>query len=113
MIGLAGSFQGVVSLHCTLDQARSYTARMLGSAPEEVTDRDEICDALGEVVNMIAGSIKTTLSDRNNIALALPTVIIAEKPDNHAKGSVGFVVPFEDSAGLFHMELVVPASVND
>lgn len=112
LIGLAGDFTGCVSMHCTAVQAREFTARLIGMEASEVTADEDVRDAVGEIVNMIAGSVKTVLAQEGTCEIALPTVAINEKPDFHlsVKSKTGTVVPFEDPSGTFHVEIVVEDS---
>ena len=60
MVGLAGSYNGMVCLHAPLRQGLAITAGMLGVGVCEFNE--DVRDALGEVANMIAGSFKQHLS---------------------------------------------------
>lgn len=106
LIGLAGEVAGYVSIHCTGKQAAAFTARLLGMEAEEVLSQDEVRDAVGELVNMIAGSVKTGLSSHGKVEIALPTVVMTPKPDMRVKDCCGLAVPFEDESGVFYVELV-------
>ncbi len=99
--------RGYVSLNCSLEQGRAFTARLLGVEPETVTDREEVKDAVGEIVNMIAGNAKDVLSEKGHVEIALPTVCLSVDPNISVKGSTGVVVPFEDPTGVFCIELIV------
>lgn len=109
-IGLAGGLAGYVSLHCELAQAREFTARLLGSTSDDSISTDEICDAVGELVNMIAGGVKTALSGEHPVEITLPTVVMTPKPDMRVKSGKGVVVPFEDPSGSFLVELTLEES---
>jgi chemotaxis protein CheX len=78
MVGLAGTYNGLVSLHAPQQQALAITAGMLG---QEVTEfDDDVRDALGEVANMIAGSFKHHLSNGGaDIRLSTPSVITGKE----------------------------------
>ena len=78
MVGLAGTYNGRVSLHAPLNLAMDFTARMLGI---DVTEfNDDVCDALGEIDNMIAGSFKQHLSRGGaDIKLSTPSVITGKE----------------------------------
>ena len=55
-IQIDGAWAGTVVLHCSLELARKLTATMFGS--EQVEDA-EICDAIGELTNLVAGGIQS------------------------------------------------------
>jgi chemotaxis protein CheX len=60
-VGFAGHRNGVVSLHSSIECATQIAAAMLGLTPSEV--QGEMPDAMGEVVNMIAGSLRTRMAE--------------------------------------------------
>ena len=74
MVGLAGTYNGLVSVHIPWPQAIAFTSLMLGM---EVTEIDaDVNDAMGEIANMIAGSFKQHLSKGgSDIQLSTPSVI--------------------------------------
>jgi chemotaxis protein CheX len=74
MVGLAGSYNGLVSVHIPWALAISFTSLMLGM---EVTDiDDDVNDAMGEIANMVAGSFKQHLSKGgSDIQLSTPSVV--------------------------------------
>ncbi|HEY4745814.1 MAG TPA: chemotaxis protein CheX [Desulfuromonadaceae bacterium] len=74
MVGLAGTYNGVVSLHAPLRQALAMTTGMLGVQVTEFNE--DVCDAVGEIANMVAGSFKQHLSrGGSDIRLSTPSVI--------------------------------------
>lgn len=74
LVGLAGTYNGMVSLHMPSTVAMNAASRMLGM---EVTALDDdLKDAVGEIANMIAGSVKQQLSQGGlDIQLSMPSVI--------------------------------------
>lgn len=74
MVGLAGTYNGLVSVHIPWPLAISLTSLMLGMEVTEIDD--DVNDAMGEVANMIAGSFKQHLSKGgSDIHLSTPSVI--------------------------------------
>jgi len=74
MVGLAGTYNGLVSLHLPWSLATSLTSLMLGMEVTEIDD--DVNDAMGEVANMIAGSFKQHLSKGgSDIHLSTPSVV--------------------------------------
>src|SRR5450432_1376057 len=59
MVGLAGTYNGLVSVHIPWPLAISFTSLMLGMEVAEIDD--DVNDAMGEIANMIAGSYKQHL----------------------------------------------------
>lgn len=78
LVGLAGSYSGVVSLHLPDILARDFTAKMLRvTAPE--SNRD-IHDAIGELVTMIAGSFKYHLEKGGSkLSLSTPSIFTGKE----------------------------------
>jgi chemotaxis protein CheX len=74
MVGLAGQICGVVTVRCTAQAAALMASNMLGV--DAKTLEPEICDAVGELCNMIAGDFKHKLADMaEDCMLSVPTVI--------------------------------------
>ena len=74
MVGLAGSYSGLVSIHVPWPLALSFTSLMLGMEVTEIDD--DVNDAMGEIANMIAGSFKQHLSKGgSDIQLSTPSVV--------------------------------------
>lgn len=74
LVGLAGTFNGLVSLHMPSSLANRATGCMLGMEITEIND--DVNDAMGEIANMIAGSFKQHLSKSGlDIHLSTPSVV--------------------------------------
>jgi len=74
MVGMAGSFSGLVSVHTPQNLALQITSSMLGMEVSEVDD--DVRDALGEIANMIAGSFKLHLTRGGaDIRISTPSVV--------------------------------------
>lgn len=74
MVGLAGTYNGLVSVHIPWPLAIRFTSLMLGMEVTEIDD--DVNDAMGEVANMIAGSFKQHLSKGgSDIHLSTPSVV--------------------------------------
>lgn len=70
-VQITGAWEGAVRVDCSTSLARLATSRFLGVTPDEV-DIDQIRDAMGELANMSAGSVKPLLPPP--CQLSLPTV---------------------------------------
>jgi chemotaxis protein CheX len=78
MVGFAGTYNGLVSLHVSNDLAKKITAGMLDQANEPT--EEEVEDALGELTNILAGSFKQHLAKGSlDIRLAIPSVVSGKK----------------------------------
>lgn len=106
MIGLAGDLKGFLALYCPAVVATSITSSMLG---QEVHELDEdVRDALGEVVNMIAGGVKSGLAETGrNTVVAVPTTIVGTRVQMRGQaGATRCMVPFATATGTFVVELM-------
>ena len=69
VVVLDGDFEGAVQIGCGRDVALRITQLMFATSDEPSSG--DISDALGEVSNMIAGNLKTTLPGHNSIGLPI------------------------------------------
>ena len=68
----AGAWKGAVQLELESALAYRVTAHLMSAPVPERVDSD-VCDAIGEVVNMIAGNLKSTLP--GDAAMSMPVVV--------------------------------------
>jgi chemotaxis protein CheX len=77
MVGLAGTYTGILSVHCQQAFALRITSNMLGMDVEEIGE--DVNDALGEIANMLGGHVKQVFSKGGlDLNLSIPTVITGE-----------------------------------
>lgn len=75
MIGLGGGIRGLLALHCPATVAKAITGTFLGMEVDELND--DVKDAIGEIVNMVAGNLKVSYAKIDiNVELAIPTSIV-------------------------------------
>lgn len=75
MIGLAGNCNGMLYMHIPAALAKYLCASMLATSRDCVSDYD-ICDALGELVNMIGGSYKGGIAlGGHESHLSIPSIV--------------------------------------
>ena len=67
-----GDATGIVNIQVSDEFSRIMAASMLGMAPEEIEGLEEIIDLLGELSNIVGGSLKSALTDAG-LACALST----------------------------------------
>ena len=104
-LGLGGDIKGMLAVHCSEEAAKTITSALLGM---DVADLDEdVQDAVGEIANMIAGSVKITFAKFDqDIQLAIPTTIIGEGYRvSGFTGAESVRVPFKISNEDFSIEL--------
>lgn len=75
-VGFIGVMTGVVYIYSTAAFARTMTARMLGMSEPEVEGDEMVNDAIGELANMIVGSLKSNLVERGfSCVLTIPSIV--------------------------------------
>ncbi len=86
VIGLAGQANGSVVISMPEDLALTVVSKFMGEECTEVND--EVIDAVGEIINMIAGSTKKVFSEKGlRFKISIPNVIVGKghkinKPSN-------------------------------
>jgi len=105
LLGLAGDLRGSLALHWPLRVANDITGRLLG-APDDYPE-NEIADATAEMINMIAGGIKTAFgSEGKALELSVPTTVSGRSfAVRSSRSAAHLVVPFQVEAGAFWVEL--------
>lgn len=107
MVGLAGSACGVLTVCCSDRTATAVAKSMLGA--ETVRTQDDVCDALGELCNMIAGNFKNKLSGVDGTCLlSVPTVITGGEYSFHSLadgGALETIMLFEGKPVIVRLDL--------
>lgn len=105
IIGLAGEATGSVALTFPENLARRIYANLVGEEASGLTE--EVCDAIGELANMVAGGAKAELSQQGcNFQIAIPTIVVGEGHtiDHRGQGPC-LVVPFTLDGEVFWLEV--------
>lgn len=75
-ITFKGGLEGCVGICCSSACAKSVAANMLGMEPGAELSESEVCDAIGEVTNMIMGSFKTRIIESvGDVQVSIPSVV--------------------------------------
>ena len=86
-IGMAGRINGTLHMHYSSELACAITERMMGSPPAG-THAPEVADVVGELSNMVCGTIKRHAAQRGYDAFqSLPTVLRGEHIMIEGKGA--------------------------
>ena len=102
------AFTGSITLCFRGEVFLKIYENMVGEKHDTISP--EIEDAAGELLNMIFGHAKAFLNDNKGYSLekALPTILSGEKLRlRHKSNSSVIVLPFESTAGNFHIEVLV------
>jgi chemotaxis protein CheX len=107
MVGFAGIYSGVISIHCPVSLALQITSSMLGMECSEVNE--DLNDAIGEIANMLGGSVKQVLSKGGmDVKLSIPTVISGEDYTVNSLSDIDCVViPFSVEGSRFLVGLTL------
>jgi chemotaxis protein CheX len=77
-ISFAGNIEGCFDFRCDIACAKAVAAGMLGmDSVDELADEDAN-DAMGEIVNMVMGSIKAGDETFSQVQVSIPTVIVGK-----------------------------------
>jgi chemotaxis protein CheX len=75
-ITFKGSLEGCLCIKCTIPCTQAIAMNMLGLETSEDISEEDISDAIGEVCNMVMGSLKKRMIDTvGNLDLSIPSVI--------------------------------------
>lgn len=106
LIGLAGTYKGVLAIHMPNVVALAVTSSFLGMDVEEINA--DVEDAIGELANMLGGNVKTILSENGrDINLSLPSTISGREYNFQLASEAAdrTVISFDADSGRFHVEL--------
>jgi chemotaxis protein CheX len=112
IIGLSGHTVGTCAVSMPQALAIEVIGRLIGGVPESGIENTELCDGVGEIINMIAGSAKSILSSTpHHFDITLPTIICGP---NHEffqrKGADCVSFLFEtDTRAFFTLDVCVAA----
>jgi chemotaxis protein CheX len=76
VIGLTGEARGAVVISMKTSLVLRLTDTLTGTVHNEIDD--EVVDAVGEIVNIIAGNAKKGLEEAFKLVISLPTIIQGE-----------------------------------
>ncbi len=75
-ITFKGDISGCLAIYCNFACAKVIGANMLGMDPNEEIGRDDVYDAIGEVTNMVMGSVKSQIQDSmGDLQVSIPMII--------------------------------------
>jgi chemotaxis protein CheX len=104
IVGMAGASKGMLAIHIPASTALVITSSFLMMEVTEVDD--DVKDAIGELANMVAGSIKADLTEQGQeFKLSIPSVVCgAEYQIDCLADSDGVSMPFSIEGGEFLVE---------
>ena len=107
IIGLAGSIKGMLAIHLPDKAALAITTAFLGMEVEEIDE--DVCDAIGELANMLGGSMKAILDPGGSkVQISMPSAIHGEEYAVDCLADAESVtVPFAFNGQTFMVELQI------
>jgi chemotaxis protein CheX len=85
VVGFAGSMRGTCSIRIGGKATLAVATAMMGGMAPEADDQASLCDAVGELCNMVAGGWKNRVSEQAALcSLAPPTVISGNHYNVHS-----------------------------
>ena len=73
IIGLTGEARGAVVISMKQDLAIKITSILTGMEYDKLDD--DVVDAVGELINIIAGNVKQELEEAFRLVISLPTIV--------------------------------------
>jgi chemotaxis protein CheX len=79
-ITFKGLIDGCLGVSCNVNCAKNIARNMLGMDAGEEVGQEEIADTMGEVANMVLGSVKARLMDAvGDVQVSIPTVVTGKE----------------------------------
>jgi len=105
VIGLSGTVRGAVLMTMEVETGCEVVSKFLGEEIKEVNA--DLMDAVGEILNIIAGAAAAKLEGK--VDLALPTVLVGQGQQVHSKHSSPWVIiPMKfPNGGKFNIEVTM------
>ena len=110
VIGFTGEARGAVVISMKQEMAIRVTTALTGA--EYTTVDNDVVDAVGELINIIAGNVKQGLEDAFRLVISLPTIVRGKDhslvwPDSKARV---ICIPFAASdVDIFNLSIALEA----
>lgn len=103
VIGVTGKVAGTIVVSMSESAALGVLDRMVGIKAPEINT--EVCDAVGELTNMIAGSAKAQL-ERLELSISIPNIVSGKNHNVHYPSNVQPIcIVFDSEIGPFAIEV--------
>ena len=112
VIGLTGEINGSFSISFPEKSILTIYSNMFGEEIKEVGE--EICDAAGEIANIISGHARQKLEEiGKSLKAAIPSVVMGKNHIiEHYSNSPSVAVPFKNDSGQFTIEICFEEKLN-
>jgi chemotaxis protein CheX len=107
VIGLSGAVKGAVIISLKKGLAIKFTDLLTATTRTEI-DAD-VVDAIGEIVNIIAGNVKPKIPNGDRIVISIPTVIKGKEHSVAWPGKQARIlcIPFMVFDDMFHLMVAI------
>ena len=107
IIGISDGISGFLALHVSSEDACKIASAMLGDSYQEVDDI--VFDAIGELANMVGGSLKKYSSRYGEpFKISVPTIVRGNDYETHvAKDAQKSTFSVRAISVCFHVQLVI------
>lgn len=116
-VGFIGDMTGVVYIYASSTYANKMTAVMLEMPESEVQGDEMVNDAMGELANMIVGTVKAALVEKGrSCVLTIPSIVRGSNISIEAISSATRRVlcfRFEDTHNLVVELMIKPPEANE
>ena len=106
IIGFGGKISGNISIHLSPDNACKLASNMLGM---EITEMDDIvADAIGEMVNMLAGGMKKYACKHEDLfKISVPSIVYGSDYSTHSpKDSDRLLIGIKTGSSTYSIQLI-------
>ncbi len=112
VIGLVGDLSGLIGITFPEKLAFVIVNRMIGEEIDAINSTVE--DAIGEIINIIAGNAKSNLKEKNyDLNMSLPSVIVGEDHSITSPVAIpSFLIGFEAENFSFWLEVCLKTENN-
>ncbi|MBN2309145.1 MAG: chemotaxis protein CheX [Candidatus Hydrogenedentes bacterium] len=113
LIGFSGRVKGTAALAFPVETSSAMITQLIGPGPH---DDETVSDAIGELVNIVAGAAKAKISEAIGevLELSLPLVIRGDDYDVFSpSNAVWLEIPFTSGLGALTLQLSFDASLRN
>ncbi len=104
LIGLSGDAHGLSAISCSAAVAKRMIEEFTGESVEEI-DADTL-DAMGEIINIIAGAAKADIPDLS-LSISLPSVVSGTDSIVHFPKGVPYLAVSFDAENIGEFQMII------
>lgn len=109
IVGIAGVWNGTGTVRCPAATACLLAGKMLMAEYSEINV--DVLDVMGEIANMVVGSLKSELEDRTGpLGLSIPTVFYGRNFCMRSVGVDPVAIQFQSEGHDFRVDLALAQS---